>query len=142
MNEIIERPEGSPSPIRVRTMPVGDSRTEQSHKSVVNVNTIMAKYKKTGLFPQRTTVPTYGDFTGYDDFHQTQNRVAEARSNFMTLPARIRKMFDNDPGKLLEFVLDADNRSEAIEMGLLPNDTPKDENGDSETPETPESPPE
>ncbi len=99
-----------------------ESNVEQSHVNECNINDIIARYNKSGLFPQRSGTPTYGDFTGATDFHDAQNRIVEAKNQFMELPADIRALFDNDPGQLLEFVLDADNKAEAVELGLLPKD--------------------
>lgn len=98
-----------------------ESRVEQHHKDSVNVNKIIAKYRKTGLFPHRTDVPRYGDFSSVDDFHGAQNRIRQAEEDFLKLPAEIRKRFDNDPGELVEFVNDPQNAEEAIRLGLLPN---------------------
>ena len=94
--------------------------TEQQHRKNANINTIMAKYKKTGLVPTNQTSAQYGDFTGSADFQESKNRIIQANSNFMELPSDIRSMFNNDAGEFLDFVLDPDNEAEAIKLGLLP----------------------
>ena len=40
--------------------------------------------------------PQYGDLTGLD-FKQSMDLITEQTSKFMTLPAGIRAMFQNDP---------------------------------------------
>lgn len=104
--------------IRVQTVPEGKSKTEQSHKSKCNINSIVAKIKR-GAYVPPNKVGTYGDFTNYQDFHTTKNRILEAEKKFMELPSKIRSRFDNDPGRLLEFLSKPENVPEAIEIGLL-----------------------
>jgi phage internal scaffolding protein len=87
----------------------------------------------------RTDQPTYGDFTSSRDLHDCILRVQEAQDEFMLLDAHIRARFDNDPGKLLDFVSNPDNRAEAIELGLMkaPADAPQ----ASQVPQGEEAPP-
>lgn len=104
---------------RVQMNTGSKSRVEQSHKKECNINTIVAKAHKTGLFPQRLDVPKYGDFTTAVDFHQAKNSIHQANDDFMSLPSEIRNRFENDPGKLLDFINDPDNSKEAVKLGLL-----------------------
>lgn len=106
-----------------------ESRVEQSHRQRTNINSIVAKYKKTGKLPPTSRVPRYGDFSKFGDFHELQNKIVAAEDAFMTLPAEVRKMFANDPGGLIDFLNDPENRAEAQRMGLIEKDP---------TPETPE----
>lgn len=106
---------------RVQVKFEGESLVEQSHKKRVNINTIVAKAHKTGLFPQRTDRPTYGNFVGALDYQESCNRILKAKEDFLRLPSDIRKKFDNDPGKLLQWINDPENQQEAIEMGLIPD---------------------
>ena len=46
------------------------------------------------------------------------NMVIAARESFMELPSAIRKRFDHDAGKFLEFVTNPDNADDLVEMGL------------------------
>ena len=46
--------------------------------------------------------------------------VMAADDAFMALPANIRERFNNDPAELVDFVSDDRNRSEAIDLGLVP----------------------
>lgn len=79
----------------------------------------MAKYQKTGLLPVQPGSKTYGDFTGVESFQDAYNRVLESQASFLKLPSALRKKFDNDPGKLLAFLENDENRAKAIEYGLI-----------------------
>lgn len=66
----------------------------------------------------------YGEMPDFD-YHTAMLQIAEARSAFMELPASMRLRFENDPGKLLEFLRDERNREEAESLGLInPQPTP------------------
>jgi len=96
------------------------SLTEQSFKKDCDINYIMAQFKKTGLFSHVSKYHgKYEDFTGYPDYHEAMNIVAQADEMFMTLPADIRARFDNDPGAFIEFVDNPDNAEEMRKMGLM-----------------------
>lgn len=59
----------------------------------------------------------------------------------MTLPPEIRTRFDNDPGKLIDFVADPDNRQEAQELGIV-NPAPEPAKPPEVPPEPAQQPPE
>lgn len=102
-------------------MPEGPSLTEQAHLNDADVNTIIARHRKTGQVPIFTgKQPTYGDFSGVVDFQDSLNRIAQAEQDFMSLPSKIRNKFKNDPGQLIEFVNDPANEQECYELGLIP----------------------
>ena len=46
--------------------------------------------------------------------------ILNAEAMFEELPLEIKKRFDNDPAKLVEFCNDPKNLEEAIEIGLAP----------------------
>lgn len=106
--------------LRVQSMPVGKSRTEQQHRDVCNINSIVKKARK-GI-PVRVNKGTglYGDFSGFEDYHSTLNRINDALLDFQALPSHIRARFKNDPGQLLEFIANPESEKEARELGLLP----------------------
>lgn len=93
--------------------------TEQSHKDACDVNKIIEKYDRTGILTHVTKFEgKFGDLTKID-FKEMSDKVAGAHSMFMNLPANIRNRFENDPGELLGFMEDPNNREEAIELGLV-----------------------
>lgn len=105
--------------LRVQSMSLGISRTEQNHKNRVDIKQIMSKARN-GITPSfNPHQARYGDFTQATDFQEMSNRVIQARNEFMSLPSRIRKRFNNDPGLLIDFLADEDNYQEALELGLV-----------------------
>jgi phage internal scaffolding protein len=95
------------------------SLAQQHYKEECDINTILEKFNITGMLPENTLSPRYGDFTGIGDYHTALNRVIAAQDEFEALPAQIRARFDNDPAKLIEFLDNSDNRPEAEELGLV-----------------------
>ncbi len=94
------------------------SRTKQSFKDETDINTIMARFQKTGMLEfVNKHEPQYGDVTALD-FQNSMLSVVKAREMFADLPSKVRDRFENDPAKLLEFLDNPENRDEAILLGL------------------------
>lgn len=93
--------------------------TEQHHKKECDVNEIIRKYDKTGLISHVSRFEgQFGDLTQMD-FKEAQDLIINSKRMFDELPSKIRKRFDNDPGELLKFMENPDNRQEAIELGII-----------------------
>lgn len=124
MNKISQRPKNNSR--RVQFHPDDkEIHTEQAHANASDINTIMRKYRKTGLLPEPVLAGVYGDFSMAVDFHTAQNRIIDANNMFNALPSDIRTTFKNDPGLFFQFVNDDTNRAECQSMGLIPPDDPK-----------------
>lgn len=95
------------------------SYAKQEFKDECDINRIMARYTRSGVFPPAVSVGRYGDFSDVDDFHSAQNLLIKAREQFAGLPAKVRDRFKNNPAEFLEFVHNKDNYKEALELGLL-----------------------
>lgn len=95
------------------------SRAKQSFKEEADINTIVRRFGVTGELPSGVRVPSYGDFSGVSDFHSAMNVVAQANEAFDAMPAAVRKRFDHDPGKFLDFVADRKNLEEAARLGIV-----------------------
>jgi phage internal scaffolding protein len=95
------------------------SLAQQQFKDECDINNIMQKFGMTGLIPQTPLEPTYGDFTGVNDYHSALNAIIAAEAQFDALPAHLRARFDNDPSNLIDFMENPDNRSEAEKLGLI-----------------------
>lgn len=54
-----------------------------------------------------------------ESLHDAMQRVREAESAFMRLPAELRRRFADDPGNLWEFLQNPANAQEAVDLGLL-----------------------
>ena len=95
------------------------SLTQQHFKDETDINNILRQFNVTGMLPEASLSPRYGDFTGIGDYHSALNAVIAAEDEFMALPAHIRARFENDPAQLIDFLGDENNRSEAEKLGLL-----------------------
>lgn len=94
-------------------------RTQQSSKEECDINTIVRNFGLTGELPQNVRMPESGDFVdAVTDYQTALNMVMEAEARFMEFPAEVRKRFNHDPGKLMEFVEDPNNLDEARKLGL------------------------
>jgi len=115
-------------------------RTQQGFKEECDINSIVERYTKTGLWGNSmkapTEMPIFGDFTSVPDFVESHRIIAEANELFDALPAAIRKKFNNDPAALLAFVSDEGNRAEAEKLGIvrMPETAPVAESLPKETP--------
>lgn len=98
---------------------VEESRTQQEFRDECDINKMMKAYMKTGTVEPTAAVGRYGDFSSVPDFHMAQNIIALAHEQFDALPAHVRRRFDNDPARMLEFVGDRANLEEARKLGLL-----------------------
>lgn len=93
---------------------------KQAFKEECDINTIMAKYARTGLIEHVQKVQgSYGDFTSVQDYQLSLNQVIEAQAAFDQLPARVRERFANDPARLMSFLQDDKNQAEAVALGLV-----------------------
>ena len=98
----------------------GPSLTRQSSKDECDINRIMRKFEKTGILEHRNTFEgSYGDFTDTpQDYHEAIQQVMDAQDMFMSLPAKVRRQFGNDPAEYLDFVADPQNADRMVELGL------------------------
>lgn len=99
----------------------GPGRTKQAFKAECDINTIMKRYEKTGIVDHVARFGgRYGDYLGAVDYHTAMNEVTKAQEMFLSLPARVRARFGNDPGQFVEFALNPENLDELRELGLAP----------------------
>lgn len=97
----------------------GSSRTKQEFKEECDINTIMKKYVSRGVLPVGVGVGTYDDYSDATDYQEALNTLIKAKGQFDSLPSDVRKRFENNPAKFLEFISDSKNLDEAQSMGLL-----------------------
>lgn len=83
----------------------GPSLTRQEFAAECDINNIMAQYEKTGVVSHvNNTTPQYLDVSETpDNLAEAMAAVEAAKTSFMTLPANVRKEFDNDPVKFVEY---------------------------------------
>lgn len=103
--------------------------TEQNLKDQCDINKIIAQYDRTGVIQHVNRIEArFGDVTGLD-FRKAQDIYLNSQAMFEELPAEIKKRFHQNAGEFLEFMEDEKNREEAIELGLIRGDTPKEKDG-------------
>ena len=110
----------------------GESLTVQSDKHGADINQIVGKFVKTGIMPNvKVGQPMFGDFVNVMNYQDALICVAHVEQQFDALPAHVRDRFKNSPSELIDFLSDADNRQEAVELGFaveatdLPLEQPK-----------------
>ena len=97
------------------------SLTQQNQKKQSDVNQIMSKYEKTGILSHTSgNAPQFGDFSDIPNYQETLNTVIRAEEAFAALPAELRKSFDNDPSKFVEFCSNPQDEAELAKHGLKP----------------------
>lgn len=99
------------------------SLTKQADAEAADINYIMKRYEKTGQLPEMIRAePRYGDFSDAPSFQEALHIVAQAEEQFMALDARVRAEFENDPGRMLEFIdslnHDPEKNRKLVEKGL------------------------
>ena len=94
------------------------SLTIQSQAADADINVMMKRFGVTGHFPQNPRVPSYGDFSGINDYRTAIEAVRAADVAFLEFPAELRARFGNDPQQLLLFVSNPANLEEARKLGL------------------------
>lgn len=95
------------------------SRAQQHFRDETDINVMVARFQRTGVPEAPPVFPDVQDFTQSHDFRSAMDVIVEARHAFSSVPAKVRDRFLNDPGLLLEFLADPDNRDEAERLGLV-----------------------
>jgi len=111
-----------------------ESRAQQQFKDEVDINTIVDRFGVTGESPPAMQFPTEQDFTEAFDFQTSMNVIVKAREEFMTMPAKTRARFQNDPQTFMEFIHNPENVDEAIKLGLAVKRPPPEEKKTEEKP--------
>lgn len=99
----------------------GEVQTQQSFAESCNINTILARYQKTGVIDHVAKHgPEYG-FVDGTDFTTQMQTIAKATSMFEELPSEARKHFNHDPAQFLDYVHDMDDEKfeQLAELGLI-----------------------
>lgn len=96
----------------------GPGRTKQAFKDECDINQIMARYKKTGAITHYARYQGEYGFAPAVDFREALETVRRGGEMFSELPADVRRRFDNDPAKFLEFVQEPANAAEMADLGL------------------------
>jgi len=96
-----------------------DGMTMQEFADECDINVLMARYEKTGVLNHFSkSAPNYLDLSNMPDLHEALSIYDRAQAAFMTLPAHVRREFDNDPAKFVEYAQDEKNVDKMREWGL------------------------
>lgn len=98
------------------------SMTRQEFAAECDVNALMSRFEKTGVWPlpPNDAKPAFFDATEVPNFHEAMEFMIAAENAFMSLPAIVRKEFDNDPEKFVEYGSKPENIGRMREWGLAP----------------------
>lgn len=97
------------------------SMTKQEFKKECDINNILKQYSRTGMLNHvsaRAAQGMYTDLPDALDFQESLHLVRDAEARFMSLPAKLRDRFGNDPVAFLAFCADPRNLDEMRELGL------------------------
>lgn len=103
-----------------------ESKTVQSEEKSANINNIFAQIEKTGMIvmPVSKAQALVGDFSNPMSYQEMKDLVLKGLDAFMTLPAKIRERFQNDPDTWLKWMDNKDNLDEMIALGVLTRKEP------------------
>lgn len=101
-------------------MSADDGRTQQHFADEVDINRILAKYRKTGVIEHvKRAQERYGDFTDLANYATNLDKVAKAKQSFEMLPAELRNHFKNSIQGFFEFVKDPENIPQMQKWGFF-----------------------
>lgn len=101
----------------------GPSMTRQEFVDECDINAMMERMEKHGVWPMPPVdvEPQYLDLTSVpNNLMEVMDQLNEATAAFMALPAKVRKEFDNDAVKFVEFACDPANLDRMREFELAP----------------------
>ena len=132
---------GSGRTRRVKSLVIGETRTQQQFKKECDINVVVSRFMKTGQLPPPKAQGFYADVSDVEDFQSAREAVRQAEADFMRYPAAIRAAFDNDPTVFVDAFNDPDNIDTLVEMGLLVRTQDGNQEADPLPPGEPSDPP-
>jgi len=100
--------------------------TDQSQKNECDINVIMKNYANTGMLSHTSTkTPKYIDNTTIPNLEKAYDIVYRAEEAFFDLPPDIRRLMDNDPSQLENFISNPNNADILIKNGVILKQEPK-----------------
>jgi len=128
--------------VRPQTSIKEKSLTKQSLADEANINKIVKRHLKTGTLADLNKVEgIYGEITA-QSLMEAHQQIEAANNAFMEIPSEIRKQFDNDAGKFIDFATNPENLEQMQQWGLarptkLNDDGTHDLDNNSETLDNP-----
>lgn len=97
------------------------SLTRQEFADECDINTLMERYEKSGVISHvNRAQPVYMDMTVMPDLREALDLMRDATLAFNSLPAKVRREFDNDPQQFVDYAQNPDNIERMREWGLAP----------------------
>lgn len=112
----------------------GPVRTKQGDTAAADAEALVRRWLHGEPITGTAKQPSYGDFSNAESFHEAMIRVTEAEAAFMELPAPVRRLSDNDPGKFLDLVHTDEGRALLREAGMREFQAPAQDAADSPRP--------
>lgn len=98
------------------------SMTKQEFKGECDINNVIKQYKNHGMVSHinaKASQGAYQDLPDSVDFQESLHTIMVAENAFMTLPAKVRDRFGQDPAEFLAFLADPENADECRKLGIL-----------------------
>lgn len=105
---------------------LAERRTKSEFADECDINRIVARYKKTGILPDQSkaALARYLDVSEVPSYSQMHDLVVSAHDAFASLPAKVRREFDNDPIAFMEASQSPEGRELLKSLGLGPEKAP------------------
>lgn len=106
---------------------VPPSMTKQEFVRECDINNVIKQYKTHGMLNHVNAKAAQGAYTDLPDsvdFQESLHTIMVAENAFMTLPAKIRDRFGQDPAEFLAFLGNPENADEARKLGILKPEEP------------------
>ncbi len=104
---------------RVQTVNDDPSKTVQSDAYLADISNILAKHHVGVQRSLDEAELVYRDVSEFKDFQDVMNETIRAKEEFMKLPPRARRIFENDVTVWLDTAHDDDKREELVAAGIL-----------------------
>jgi len=92
--------------------------TESSHKDKCDIRRIVKSALKTGSVDHLAPASHFSDMIGIPDFKTAMDQIAQAKSTFASLPAKVRLEFRNDPAAFVAAAQDPSQADRFVKLGL------------------------
>lgn len=110
----------SPDPVTGELVEL-PSMTKQEFQYECDVNNVIKSFKPHQMMAalqQNLNAGNYADLPDAYDFQEALHLVRDAERQFLTVPAKVRDRFGQDPAQFLEFLNNPGNLEEARALGL------------------------
>lgn len=105
---------------RVSLVIEGESRTKQSFRDEVNINSVLARYARTGVWASgNNRPPRFEDVSGVGSFHEAIEKARGIRELVADLPPRAQELYTAAPAVFLHAYSEAADRADLEALGLL-----------------------